>query len=254
MGNMKMVNKSPNKVSSALNRRRNRFIAKVFVIVITQIFFTIFTIAIVESIDAVITYLYKNFWVSIIFSTVSVGITLIVFLVRDLQHKAPYNYLLLIVFTISFDGVITCLSIFEYGMFIFISWIIAISLSFVSYLFALKIKVDLTTKFNLFSIYSGCVIIVGFIVCGILYGVKISQVADHLVGIFILASVIPLSVIEGQMLIGGKRISYSNDDYILATMFHWILITLFYAGFMFQFLDVWLTSTLMNFGNNFSSM
>nr|CAH8847951.1 unnamed protein product [Trichobilharzia regenti] len=240
MGNMKMVNKSPNKVSSALNRRRNRFIAKVFVTVMTQIFFTIFTIAIVESISSVLTYFYQNIWMSFFFSAVSIGITLTVFLVRDLQHKEPYNYLLLIGFTISFDGVITCLSIFTHGMFIFISWIIAISLSFVSYLFGLQIEEDLTKRLNLFVIYCGCVIIVGFIVCGILYGLQLDWVVQHIITLFVQAIIVPLSVIEYQMLIGNRHISYSMNDYILASIFHWILITLCYAGFMFQFVDVWL--------------
>ncbi|CAI2729124.1 unnamed protein product [Schistosoma spindalis] len=147
----------------------------------------------------------QNFYLSLILSFISIGATIAIFFIQRFPHLKYLTDFLYVLLTFSFAGVITCLSINVEGMFIFISWILAIILSVLLFIFGINIKRDLVT---------------------------------WAIGPLVLAIVIPASLIEAQIFCGGRAIYYRSEDFIFASMVHLFLLTFSYSGFILLFLNI----------------
>ncbi|CAH8532743.1 unnamed protein product [Schistosoma bovis] len=136
----------------------------------------------------------------------------------------------------SFAGVITYLSIHTQGMFIFISWILAIILSVLLFMIGINIKRDLVSYFWSFLFYVIIVILIIFVlVIPWIYGITM---VTYAIGLLVLAIVIPASLIEAQIFCGGRAIYYRAEDFIFASMVHLFLLTFSYSGFILLFLNI----------------
>ncbi|VDO67593.1 unnamed protein product [Schistosoma margrebowiei] len=156
-----------------------------------------------------------------------------------MENICPLNNPLFINFyfkSFSFAGVITCLSIYVEGMFIFISWILAIILSVLLFMVGINIKRDLVRYILLFLVYIVFILIIITILV-ILWTLKIPAVT-WAIGLLVLAIVIPASLIEAQIFCGGRRIYYRAEDFIFASMVHLFLLTFSYSGFILLFLNI----------------
>ncbi|CAI2729122.1 unnamed protein product [Schistosoma spindalis] len=164
-----------------------------------------FMTALVFAIDEIFEYLFQHNLVAYVLIFISIGATIAIFFIQRFPHLKYLTDFLYVLLTFSFAGVITCLSINVEGMFIFISWILAIILSVLLFIFGINIKRDLVT---------------------------------WAIGPLVLAIVIPASLIEAQIFCGGRAIYYRSEDFIFASMVHLFLLTFSYSGFILLFLNI----------------
>ncbi|KAK4472027.1 hypothetical protein MN116_005402 [Schistosoma mekongi] len=222
------------------NSKNDRFIVKVFLINILQIFLSLVMTSLVFAIDLAYGFFFEHSWVAFILSLISMGSTIAIFFIQRFTHLKVFNNLLYTIFAFSFAGMITYLSVSIQGMFVFISWMLVIILTIVLFLIGINIRRDLTGYFNAFLVYTLCIIAV-IIVLGIVFNFLKSpshvllQVILFVIGLLAIANVIPVSLVEAQILYGGKKLFYRSDDLILASMIHWILTSFLYSGFIFVF-------------------
>ncbi|CAH8543135.1 unnamed protein product [Schistosoma rodhaini] len=224
------------KLSGMIDPVRIRFILKVFSTNILQIFLSIFMTALVYAIDKVLGFLYDYQWVAPILSVISIGETIAIFSIQRFPHLKYLTDFLYVLFTFSFAGVITCLSTNVQEMFIFISWILAIILSVLLFLVGINIQRDLVSYFKWFIIYIGFIIII-IIILWILWSIKVVTVT-WAIGPLVLAIIIPASLIEAQILYGGREIYYRREDFIFASLVHLFLLTFSYSGFILTFYNI----------------
>ncbi|CAH8533453.1 unnamed protein product [Heterobilharzia americana] len=224
---------------SMMDRRRVHFIVKVFIVNILQIFFSIFLTVLMEILNPLNNFQQNHIWFVPVLIFISIGVTLVTFITPKVQHIKLLNDFLLFLFTLSFGGLIACLSVYVHGIFLFVSWIMAIILSIIIFTIACQMKQDITPYFLPFLIYGAGIIIAGGIAYIVLYFSEYYTTGQHVLGVCILLVAIPISLIESQMLAGGRRLIFDTNDYILVTMFHWILVSFSYSGLIFQFLEIW---------------
>ncbi|CAH8452016.1 unnamed protein product [Schistosoma turkestanicum] len=215
---------------------RSRFIVKVFLTNVLQIYLSMLMTALVFVKSKFIIALDKHSWVGFILSLISIGATIAIFIIQRFPHLKFLTDLFYTLFTFSFAGVVTFLSINVEEIFIFISWMMAIILSVILFLVGIKIKHSLVTYLNSFLIYAACVMLIIFGLA-LASSFKVHGV-EWAIGPLVLAIVIPASLIEAQLLCGGREIYYRFEDYILASMVHLFLITLSFGGFIYLFINV----------------
>uniref|UniRef100_A0A5K4F9L1 Protein lifeguard 4 n=1 Tax=Schistosoma mansoni TaxID=6183 RepID=A0A5K4F9L1_SCHMA len=223
------------KLSGMIDPKRIRFILKVFLTNILQIFLSIFMTALVYATDQVIS-LDKHYWIAIILSVISMGETIAIFFIQRFPHLTYLTDFLYLLFTYSFAGVITFLSINVEGMFIFISWILTIILSVLLFLVGINIERDLVSYFRWFMIYIASIILVILILL-IPWSINVTAVT-WAIGPLVLAIIIPASLIEAQILYGGREMYYRREDFIFASLVHLFLLTFSYSGFIVMFLKI----------------
>ncbi|CAI2722358.1 unnamed protein product [Schistosoma spindalis] len=195
-----------------------------------------FMTALVLAISKFTKYLDQYYWIAIILSFISIGATIAIFFIQRFPHLKYLTDFLYVLFTFNFAGVITCLSINVEGMFIFISWILAIILSVLLFIVGINIKRDLVSYFSSFMFYVIIVILI-IIVLVIPWIYQVTAVT-WAIGPLVLAIVIPASLIEAQIFCGGRAIYYRSEDFIFASMVHLFLLTFSYSGFILMFLNI----------------
>nr|AAW24819.1 SJCHGC05100 protein [Schistosoma japonicum] len=219
--------------STVMDTSKNkRFVVKVFVINILQIFLSILMTALVFAIETVYRFFLKYPWVAFILSLFSMVTTVAIFLIQRFTRLIALTNLSYTIFIFSFAGVITFLSVSVQGMFVFIGWMLVIILSIVLFLIGINIQRDLTRYINAFLIYTICIIDV-IAVLGLVFYFLHPPVILFVIGLLAIAIVIPVSSLEAQILYGGKMIFYRPTDLILASMVHWFLTPFLYSGFIF---------------------
>ncbi|CAH8291433.1 unnamed protein product, partial [Heterobilharzia americana] len=161
---------------SMMDRRRVHFIVKVFIVNILQIFFSIFLTVLMEILNPLNDFQQTIFGLFLFnkiyilhYSFISIGVTLVTFITPKVQHIKLLNDFLLFLFTLSFGGLIACLSVYVHGIFLFVSWIMAIILSIIIFTIACQMKQDITPYFLPFLIYGASIIIAGGIAYIVLY-------------------------------------------------------------------------------------
>uniref|UniRef100_A0A3Q0KJT7 N-methyl-D-aspartate receptor-associated protein, putative n=1 Tax=Schistosoma mansoni TaxID=6183 RepID=A0A3Q0KJT7_SCHMA len=227
------------KLSGMIDPKRIRFILKVFLTNILQVFLSIFITALAFTNFKPFVKLDKKFWFSCILSVISMGETIAIFFIQRFPHLKYLTDFLYLLFTFSFAGVIAFLSIYVEGMFIFISWILTIILSVLLFLVGINIERDLVSYFRWFMIYIASIILVILILL-IPWSINVTAVT-WAIGPLVLAIIIPASLIEAQILYGGREIYYRREDFIFASMIHLFLLTFSYSGFILMFLNINLT-------------
>ncbi|CAI2729119.1 unnamed protein product [Schistosoma spindalis] len=150
-------------LSGMIDPVRIRLILKVFLTNILQVFLSMFMTAIVWAIDDIVIILNEHDWILYILSFISIGATITIILIQRFPHLKYFTDFLYVLFTFSFAGVITYLSIYVKGMFIFISWILAIILSVLLFIVGINIKRDLVSYFWSFLFYAIIVILIIFV-------------------------------------------------------------------------------------------
>ncbi|CAH8538376.1 unnamed protein product [Schistosoma margrebowiei] len=223
-------------LSGMVDPVRTRLILKVFLTNILQVFLSILMTALAFANFKFFVMLDQTYWLTFILSSISIVATITIFFIQRFPHLKYLTDFLYVLLSFSFAGVITCLSIYVEGMFIFISWILAIILSVLLFMVGINIKRDLVSYFRSFLIY---VIIIILIIIALLIPWKlgVSQVT-WAIGPLVLAIVIPASLIEAQIFCGGRRIYYRAEDFIFASMVHLFLLTFSYSGFILLFLNI----------------
>ncbi|CAH8573138.1 unnamed protein product [Schistosoma rodhaini] len=224
------------KLSGMVDPVRIRFILKVFLTNILQIFLSIFMTALVYATTKVVLSLDKYYWIAAIFSVISIGETIAIFSIQRFPHLKYLTDFLYVLFTFSFAGVITCLSTNVQEMFIFISWILAIILSVLLFLVGINIQRDLVSYLKWFMIYINFIILI-IVILSILWSFKFKEVT-WAIGPLVLAIIIPASLIEAQILYGGREIYYRREDFIFASLVHLFLLTFSYSGFILMFYNI----------------
>ncbi|CAH8530627.1 unnamed protein product [Schistosoma guineensis] len=192
--------------------------------------------ALVFAISKFTKFLDQHYWVGIILSFISIGATIAIFFIQRFTHLKYLTDFLYVLLTFSFAGVITCLSINVEGMFIFISWILAIILSVLLFMIGINIKRDLVSYFWSFLFYVIIVILIIFVL--LIPWIYDIRVVTWAIGLLVLAIVIPASLIEAQIFCGGRAIYYRAEDFIFASMVHLFLLTFSYSGFILLFLNI----------------
>ncbi|CAH8530611.1 unnamed protein product [Schistosoma guineensis] len=215
---------------------RTRLILKVFLTNILQVFLSMLMTALVFAISKFTKFLDQHYWVGIILSFISIGATIAIFFIQRFTHLKYLTDFLYVLLTFSFAGVITCLSINVEGMFIFISWILAIILSVLLFMIGINIKRDLVSYFWSFLFYVIIVILIIFVL--LIPWIYDIRVVTWAIGLLVLAIVIPASLIEAQIFCGGRAIYYRAEDFIFASMVHLFLLTFSYSGFILLFLNI----------------
>ncbi|CAH8532711.1 unnamed protein product [Schistosoma bovis] len=223
-------------LSGMVDPVRTRLILKVFLTNILQVFLSMLMTALAFANFKFFVMLDQKFWLTFILSFISIGATIAIFFIQRFTHLNYLTDFLYVLLSFSFAGVITCLSIYVEGMFIFISWILAIILSVLLFMIGINIKRDLVSYFRSFLIYVIIIILI-ILVLLIPWKLKVSQVT-YAIGLLVLAIVIPASLIEAQIFCGGRAIYYRAEDFIFASMVHLFLLTFSYSGFILLFLNI----------------
>ncbi|CAH8530596.1 unnamed protein product [Schistosoma guineensis] len=223
-------------LSGMVDPVRTRLILKVFLTNILQVFLSMLMTALVFAISKFTKFLDQHYWVGIILSFISIGATIAIFFIQRFTHLKYLTDFLYVLLTFSFAGVITCLSINVEGMFIFISWILAIILSVLLFMIGINIKRDLVSYFWSFLFYVIIVILIIFVL--LIPWIYDIRVVTWAIGLLVLAIVIPASLIEAQIFCGGRAIYYRAEDFIFASMVHLFLLTFSYSGFILLFLNI----------------
>ncbi|CAH8522729.1 unnamed protein product [Schistosoma intercalatum] len=223
-------------LSGMVDPVRTRLILKVFLTNILQVFLSMLMTALVFAIDEIFGYLFQHNWIGFVLIFISIGATIAIFFIQRLTHLKYLTDFLYVLLSFSFAGVITYLSIHAQGMFIFISWILAIILSVLLFMIGINIKRDLVSYFWSFLIYVIIVILIIFVlVIPWIYGITVVTWA---IGLLVLAIIIPASLIEAQIFCGGRAMYYRSEDFIFASMVHLFLLTFSYSGFILLFLNI----------------
>ncbi|CAH8533559.1 unnamed protein product [Heterobilharzia americana] len=217
---------------------RIRFIVKVFLMCIIQIFLTIFLQALVQSITALYHFFLFNDWIDYIFGSVSLALTVALIMIRNLRYLQPYNYLILMMITLNISGVIICMSVSVRQMWVFVSWMAAIITSIFTFLIGVKLRPDVTKIYKLLLIYISIVTSVAGIEVLILYILGHLQAAQNIIGISTQFVVFALRLFGSQMLQGTRHFTFEIQEYILAILFHWMLTCFSYAGFLMNFATI----------------
>ncbi|CAH8539557.1 unnamed protein product [Schistosoma haematobium] len=215
---------------------RTRLILKVFLTNILQVFLSMLMTALAFANFKFFVMLDQKYLLTFILSFISIGATIAIFFIQRFTHLKYLTDFLYVLLSFSFAGVITCFSIYAKGMFIFVSWILAIILSVLLFMIGIDIKRDLVNYFRSFLIYVIIIILI-ILVLLIPWKLGVSQVT-YAVGLLVLAIVIPASLIEAQIFCGGRAIYYRAEDFIFASMVHLFLLTFSYSGFILLFLNI----------------
>ncbi|CAH8511202.1 unnamed protein product [Heterobilharzia americana] len=192
---------------------RIRFIVKVFLMCIIQIFLTIFLQALVQSIEAVREFFSHDSWINYVFSSVSLALTLALIMIRNLRYLQPYNYLILMMITLNMSGVIICMSVAVKQMWVFVSWMAAIIISIFTFLIGVKLRPDITKIYKLLLIYISIVTSVAGIEFLILHILKHRQAAANIIGISTQFVVFALRLFGSQMLQGSRHFTFEIQEY-----------------------------------------
>ncbi|QDZ23460.1 inhibitor of apoptosis-promoting Bax1 [Chloropicon primus] len=193
---------------------RHGFIRKVFSILAIQLFVT-FGCAIGFSSSASLkTYLTTNSWPFYIAFPGMIGSMIGLLCCGDMHRRFPYNYMLLSIFTFaeSYLVGVTTLMYETETVLIAVALTGVLTAALVGYAF--QTKYDFTTQGGVLL----CVLI-SFILFGIMASFmpysKIAHLAFASVGALIFACYI---VVDVQLLMDGKRVQLSPDDYVLAAL------------------------------------
>lgn len=200
--------------SIAIENRRN-FITKVLGIVTAQMLFTtgivIATIAWDDSND----WFKDNWWIVFVFlALMIIPEFILICCMHSVARKVPINYILLLIFTMGLSGCVAMISSSYQPVSVLLIAIFTLAITAVLTLFAMYSSMDFTKAIWVVLAFSCVLSIVGIILMfvdmpkGIT--VLIACLWIIIYGIFI--------VIDVQMIVGGKKYQFTEEDYIVAAL------------------------------------
>ena len=195
------------------NKIRSSFITKVYSILLIQLSITSIFIFFSKFSPFYIQIVQNSLFLYYFFLFVSLLCVLIPACYPNLYQKVPTNYILLILFTISFSYDVSVITSYYSPNLVFF----AVILTFVAVV-TLTLYAKYTTKD--FTIYGGSLFV--FLSC-LIFGCLLSIFIDVTIFNFIISicSIVCFSayiIYDTQLILGNRAREFSIDDYILAAM------------------------------------
>ena len=190
------------------------FIRKVYSILSVQLLITTIFVLISVCSESYRDFMEENLWFYIVCILLSVIILLVLFFVKELHRKVPYNYILLFLFTIFESFSISYITSYYSPETIALATGCTAGLTLILTLYAYFTKSDFTMFAGSMIALSFGLLLFGliFIIIGDsnLYRLLFCPLAVICYGIFL--------VYDTQLIIGTKRHKIGYDDYILGSV------------------------------------
>lgn len=189
------------------------FIRKVYLLLTTQLAVTFAFVIFTLNSPVLTSFMIQNTYIVVIAIILSLITLYALVCFVDFQRKVPYNFLTMAVFTTCEAYIVSyfCLSFTPGTVYMTGGMTIALCFGLTAYAF--------TTKSD-FTLWGGFLFIAGliFVMAGIIlifFHTPLLEVIFNCIGLLLFGFYL---IYDTQLLMGNKAISYSIDDYILATM------------------------------------
>jgi protein lifeguard len=190
------------------------FIRKVYSILTLQLLITSFFVLASVLSENYQDFVYDAFWTIIIAFILCIVIMIVLFFVKDLHRRVPYNYILMIAFTVIFGFLVSCTTAFYSPGTILIAAGCTFGLTFALTVYAFTTKTDFTALWGYMIAISFGLLVLGllFIVFGTenAYRLVFCPIAVACYGVYL--------VYDTQLIVGQKRHKIGYDDYILGAV------------------------------------
>lgn len=211
---------------------RLNFIRKVYSILTLQLLITTIFVVVSAVTESYQDFVISHIWLFILSIVLSIIVLLILFFVKELHRRVPYNYILLFTFTILEAFTISCITAFYDPETIALAAGCTAGLTLVLTLYAIFTKTDFTMAWGIMISLSFGLLVFGIIFIFIgssdLYRLIFCPIAIAIYGIFL--------VYDTQLIVGEKRHKIGYDDYVLGSVALYIDIVGIFL-YMLQFLD-----------------
>ena len=202
--------------SYELEKTSNRlgFIRKVYSILSFELFITTIFVIISATSESYRDYVEDNIWLFIVCLVLAIVDLLVLFFVKDLHRKVPYNYILLFLFTLFESYTISCVTALYDPDVIAIAAGCTCGLTLALTLYAFLTKTDFTVLGGVLIAISMGLLVFGLIFIFIgdddLYRLIFCPIAIVCYGIYL--------VYDTQLIVGEKRHKIGYDDYVLGSV------------------------------------
>ena len=190
------------------------FIRKVYGILTAQLLLTTIFVLISVFAEGYQDFVLDNIWLFIVCIVLSIVVLCVLFFVPDLHRTVPYNYALLLLFTILEGYTISCLTAFYDPETVALAAGCTAGLAFLLTLYAVFTKTDFTMLGGFMICLSFGLLIFGFVFIFIghsnVYRLIFCPIAIVCYGIFL--------VYDTQLIVGEKRHKIGYDDYVLGSV------------------------------------
>ena len=192
---------------------RKGFIVKVYGIIIFQLIITSIVVFLALKINSFKLFIINHFWLNYLSLFISLACVLCPICFQGIYKKVPTNYIILFVFTLSESWVVAYQTCLYTPRSVMIALIMTIITVLTLTIYAWTTKKDFTILGGTLFVSLVLLIFISFIL--LLFPVRIGYL------IYLVISLILFSIYliyDTQLVIGGRRYSFSEDDYILAAM------------------------------------
>lgn len=193
---------------------RAAFVRKVFGIVCLQLLITFSIVAVCSFVEPLKRYIQANVWVYITSIITFFVIYFVLVCSSKAARKVPLNYIFLLILTLAMSFMFGVTASFYDTLTVVVAFGITMVVTFAMILFSLQTKYDLTKRLYL-PLMAGlmCLLMFGFL--SIIFRSQVLSIMYASIGALIFSLFIAFDI---QLIVGGKRISLSEEDYVFGAL------------------------------------
>lgn len=193
---------------------RNSFISKVYSILTSQLFITTLFIFLACESKTYQLFIKAHFTFFISCSIIAFVLLCVLFCFKSINRAFPYNFILLVTFTICKSLAISSICAFYEPSFVFVSGLATFLMTLALTVYACTTQTDFTVLRGIMVIFAFMVFFI-FLLCwrlglGDAYHYLYCPLAVALYGVYL--------VYDTQLIVGEKRHKLSYDDYVLGAV------------------------------------
>lgn len=212
---------------------RKKFIQKVYFTLFVQLLLTSGIVAVFVCVDAVAFYVRENYYLKWVALGLEILLIIILICCDSIRRSSPANYICLILFTLCNGFLLGIMASLYAPDEVLISLGITGAVVLVLTLFAMQKKIDFTPLYCIMLIIS--VVFLLFAIVGVFFfHHRILRIVIAAIGVTLFSIWL---IIDTQMILGGRRVAISTDEYIYAALQLYLDILMIFQYILILFSD-----------------
>lgn len=201
---------------------RRAFIRKVYMILTSQLLFTLVFVTIFTLVESVKIFVTKYQWIYYVAYAVFIVTYFVLICVKKVRRTVPWNFICLFIFTAAFTYMTAMIAAYHKTYIVLIALAITVLVCVGVTIFAIQTKIDFTVCSGVLFVCSLVVLFFG-IACMLVYAFadpdeRTQKILQCVYGAICALLFSAYLIFDTQMLIGNKKNSISEEEYIYAAL------------------------------------